>query len=403
MTCAAQPGPRALFSWVSLCVVAVVVAPPATRAGATTAPPATPPAAPPAWMQALGEYARDPVANRGALRVLEREDPASLPPVALLALADARLRGRRTQSAERLFEAVRSQGADEPWASYAELGLGGIALRSGDLDAARTYYERVAASPGPSRASAQMVLATIASLDGDAEGSVAAFEALASDVTAPAGLQAAGRLGAAYARYWAGDFVGAAAAFDAAASGMADARLLDDARYGAAMARWRAGDESGARELLAGLASTGSGPGGRRSRQLLTLDLRALLRNGFEQYRRGPLQVPETSLATLLDLDGPVLARTALKAIERGDRLGSVRARDAGVRQLDAAPAPPVAGERVAGAENGPADAGRAAPGAPAATSGRSEDGRMSVLALVGLLLAASAAAVAWYRSRAVR
>src|SRR5262249_31495100 len=199
MPCAAHPGPRALFVWVSLCVVAVVVAPPATRAGATTAPPVPPPAAPPAWMQALGEYAGDPVANRGALRVLEREDPVSLPPVALLALADARLRGRRTQSAERLFEAVRSQGAAGPWASYAGLGLGGLGLRAGALDAARTYYERVAESPGPSRASAQMVLATIASLDGDAAGSVAAFEALASDVTAPAGLQAAGRLGAAYA------------------------------------------------------------------------------------------------------------------------------------------------------------------------------------------------------------
>src|SRR5262245_17999434 len=303
---------------IALCIVTALAR--AETPAATAAPSVGSPQAP-AWTSALSEYARDPVENRRALDVLRRQDPAALPPVALLVLADADLRTRNTRAAARLFEAVRAGDAGEPWMSYAELGLGGIALQSGDLETARAYYQQARASGGPSSGPARLLLAVIESFDGDPASATSAFEALANDGVAPEAIRSAARLGAAYARYWSGDDVGAASAFDAAAATLTDQRLVDDARYGSARVRWRAGDAAGARWSFATLAasSTAASGGGRKSRALVALDRRALLRNGFEQYRKAPVQPPEASLAMLFDLDAPGLARAALTMMDRGE------------------------------------------------------------------------------------
>ena len=119
------------------------------------------------WTRALADYARDPTNNRRALKELRRYDPADLPAPAVLALADARLRSGNTGAAERLFALVRERDAGEPWATYAELGLGGIAFRRGDDELARTHYERAAASGPAGGAAARMMLAFLEASSGD--------------------------------------------------------------------------------------------------------------------------------------------------------------------------------------------------------------------------------------------
>ena len=227
------------------------------------------------WAASLARYAQNPLRNRRVLRRLEREGPGDHPPVVLLALADARLRSGRFAAAGTLFDRVIAI-ADEPLASWALRGRSWARLLAGEESS---------------------------------------FARVVDDARASATLHGAARLADAYARYWARDDAGAIEAFDAAVEG-ADGDLVDDARYGAARARIRAGDVGGALSILHDLAAWHvNGSAGEPSAALVALDRQALLRAGFERYRRGALRPPEQHLRLVLDGDGVVLARAALREL----------------------------------------------------------------------------------------
>src|SRR5437867_3768850 len=57
-------------------------------------------------MDALAAYASDPFKNRRVMHRLESRGTEALPPVVLIALADARLRSGQPRAASRLFEEV---------------------------------------------------------------------------------------------------------------------------------------------------------------------------------------------------------------------------------------------------------------------------------------------------------
>ncbi|HEV7730858.1 MAG TPA: hypothetical protein VGR62_01790 [Candidatus Binatia bacterium] len=234
----------------------------------------------------------------------------------MLALADARLRANNAAAAGRLFRVVLARDSGEPWTAYANLGLGGLAFKRGDSASARNFYTRAASSGDSTAAPAHLMLALLEADAGDAAMAEAHFDAVVSNPRATAGLRGAARLGVAYTRYWAGNYVGAVEAFDTAAAAITDGRLADDALYGRAQARLRAGDEPAARALLEPLAasrSSQSDAGDHVSRALQDLERRAVLRTGFDQYRKGALRAPEDGLVALLDLDGVALAQAALQ------------------------------------------------------------------------------------------
>jgi hypothetical protein len=228
------------------------------------------------WTDALRRYAQNPLRHRRLLRRIEREGREDHPPIVLLALADARLRAGSFAAADRLFARAMAAGPDEPFAMWAVLGRAWVRL--------------------------------LAEVEDDAGASLAQ---VCDD--ARASLTAAA-LSAAYTRYWRRDDGAAVvAAFDAAVAA-ADASLIDDARYGAARARLRAGDIDGARPILRDLAGWHTnGRPGPASPALVALERRALLRAGFERYRRGPVRPPAQQVVVMLDGDGTALARAALR------------------------------------------------------------------------------------------
>jgi hypothetical protein len=83
----------------------------------------------------------------------------------------------------------------------------------------------------------------------------------------------------------------------------------------------------------------------------VALDQRALLRAGFQRYRRAPVREPETQLRLMLDGDGAALARGALR--ELGETVPEPRpAPRPRVVPVAAptSPAPPAAGRAPAAA-----------------------------------------------------
>jgi hypothetical protein len=64
------------------------------------------------------------------------------------------------------------------------------------------------------------------------------------------------------------------------------------------------------RDLAAWHANGRPGPA---SPALVALERRALLRTGFERYRRGPVRSAEQQVLVMLDGDGAALARAALR------------------------------------------------------------------------------------------
>lgn len=230
----------------------------------------------PAWEPAIRRWAQDPLRNRRLVRRLGREERGDVPPVVLLALADAQLRARRFAAADALFARAAAADPGAPTAAWAALGRAWAAVLALPPDAdARAALDRLVAA-------------------------------------APAG--AATALLRAYARWWAGA-ADAAAAFDAAAAA-ADGALVDDARYGAARARLRAGDRDTALAMLRDLATWAPTARGTVTPALVALERDAVLRAAFARYRRAPARAPTAQLHRLLDGDGALLARAALRTLE---------------------------------------------------------------------------------------
>jgi len=267
-----------------------------------------------AGADALAAYARNPLRSRRALRLLEHRGTADLPPVVLIAMADARLRSGQRRQAARLFEEVLAREPGEPWVGWAKLGLGWNALLGGDPDGARPWLEEVGSAGTPTSGLARLLVALIDASDGKAVG-LKTFDEVARDPQSSPVLRDVSRLGIAYARYWDGDYGGAAAAFERATTSSTP-ELVDDARYGAAWSRIRAGDRAAGEEALRALAAGARTRGSAISEALVNLDQRALLRAGFERYRRGPVRAPEDQIAQLLDSDGARMAREALRHLD---------------------------------------------------------------------------------------
>lgn len=281
----------------------------------------TPPSLSQEWLSALQEYARDPVHNRRALHRLRRERQENLPPVALLALADSRLRSGNRRAAARLFEQVLARGPGEPWAGWAELGLGWIALAEDDSVRARQRFERVAAGSAPSRGVASLAIGLIDLDDGMTEAAMERLDGLANDSEAPPSLRQAAALGVAYTWYWAGGYREAVDAFGRASLVVPGGRLWDDGRYGAAIARWHAGEREPALVELRALGRMPSpaAPDDGFATEALDLEPGAVIRAGLARYRRLPFRTPEDQVVSLLDRDGPALAREELR--RRGEEV----------------------------------------------------------------------------------
>src|SRR5262249_32693979 len=235
--------------------------------------------------------------------------------------------GQRRQAA-RLFSEVIHREPGEPLEGWARLGLGWKALRAGDVDAARPYLEEIAAAGTATSGLAKLLVALIDAGDGT-RAAVETFDQVAADPSVSSDLREVGRLGGAYARYWAGDFRSATPAFEAVVRDYPASKLRDDAQYAAAWSQVRAGERAAGEAALRSLASDAPKHGPAVSEELVNLDPRALLRAGFGRYRRGPLRPPEDQVVELLDGDGRALARAALRHLDEAPPLASASLRRA--------------------------------------------------------------------------
>lgn len=332
----------------------------------------------------LQKYAQNPLRNRRLLRRLEREGRDDHPPVVLLALADARLRSGSFAAAERLFARVTAAGAEEPFATWAVLGRAWASLLAG------TPSDSVALDGNPVAA---VMRGLVTTRHDEADRS---FARVTGDGRASSRLRAVAYLAAAYARYWGReDDATTIAAFDDAVAS-ADGSLVDDARYGAARVRLRAGDVAGALTILHDLATWHTnGRPGPASAGLVALERPALLRAGFERYRRSAVHTPEDQLHLMLDGDGAALARAALR--ELGETIPEPRpaAPRPRVRQAAAVThaAPPAARAIAAPATSVPS--GWSLPSLATATSWM-----RLILGMAALLAAALVAHTWWWERR---
>ncbi len=293
---------------------------------ATSARADAPPAAPidmrafdPIVASALGAYMTNPAAGRRPMLALGRGDLATLPPPVLLGIGDAQLRAGRPDAAAQAFQAVLAQSPPAMWTGYAEMGLGAVALAAGDFADAGGHYRRALAIGTGDLTVPRLVVALIDAASGAGAAALPALEAIAQDASQPPSQRSLAALMIAYARWWAGD-EGAAGAFDAAAAVDPSGRFADDARYGAARARLASGDAAGALDALRALARerTATPEAGRPTPELVDLTPGAVLAGDPRAARARPIGAPADMLAASFDLNGPALARAALRRLRRG-------------------------------------------------------------------------------------
>jgi prolipoprotein diacylglyceryltransferase/tetratricopeptide (TPR) repeat protein len=277
---------------------------------ADVAPP-VPDAGTASWAELLARYARDPSANYGELRAFAARTRGDLPVPVVLALADGHLRMGRTRAAANVLESLSVKGLTEPWAGWVELELGWVCLVRRDLPSAAVHFRHVAAADGSSSILAQLVVALIEAGERQYAEADRDFEAVASTSAADPRLRDAARLGAAYNKYWAGQFREAEVAFTRVSP---DGRFSDDARYGAAVALWRMGEREESLTALRRLVHYGNPERLPETfpERLLKLDWRAIVRTGLARYRQAPIGPPDAVAASILDGDGIALARAAL-------------------------------------------------------------------------------------------
>jgi phosphatidylglycerol:prolipoprotein diacylglycerol transferase len=329
--------------------------------------------------EALGRYASDPLGSRRALRRLARHGTDGLPPVVLLALGDSQFRAGRWRNAARYFDATIERGPGEPFETWALVGLASSALMAGDIDVASAHLTALEGRGGRNAAVAGLLLGMIDVGDGKDAGD--RFTRIAELPDASPQVRDVARLMSGYVLYWRGQYAAAASAFDGIEKRLVSPELHDDARYAAAWARVRAGDRERAERDLRQLAATGSARVGRSSIALINLDQRAVVRDGFQRYRRAQLGAPEDWFARGFDVDGPALARAALRRLNEAARpeaapvIADVSPLRTSYRMAGAA------GDRSPGAK--PATAKSVAAPVPAAPApGPRQAGRLPVFAL---------------------
>lgn len=323
----------------ALLVALTVTAP---RAG--LAAPEIPPwlAAPPEWMRALVRYTNGLDARGEALRALGRGDTTTVPPLYQLALADVQHRAGHSHAATRLYDEALARALPSPWDTWAQVNRAWLALRGGDVDAARAHFAAAAGAPDRGGTLGAVLLAW---LDG-ARGAADAAERLqrladAPDTPPPVALVA--HLATGHAHLWAGRPEPAAAAFDATAALDPWGPLADDARYGAARARWAMGDVEEALTRLRRLSPLGV-ERGTVARALVDLAPRALITRVAARFRTLPPQPPEEQVVALFDEDGVTLAAAALRQLPDGPapvRAATVTLRSTGDERKADAPARP--------------------------------------------------------------
>src|SRR5581483_6325247 len=244
---------------------------------------------PPEWGAAIDAYTRDPVANRDRVLAIERDPGGQLPPQVQVIIADAYLRGGQAAAAERILRDALASGPQYPWDIFAKLGLGSARLMQGDATGAQQYFADVAAAPQESsRLFGELGLGHAYLANDQPEEAKAAFDAAATNKAVDSQFRQAGQFGSAASLYAAGDYEGAAKAFDALADSDPKSKIALDARYAAARARLAAGDRDAAKRALEGMESRCASvkTAGRAPRSLRNLDARALRRAWLRNYQQ---------------------------------------------------------------------------------------------------------------------
>jgi len=351
------------------------------------------------WAALIGRYAADPVGTRDEVLLRARDGVDGQGIDVLLVVADANFRRGKLSDAERYFEKMVDESPKTPpgslLVSYARLGLGMIAVRKGDLPAARAAFATASeiSSGGLDRARwlANVAEAQTAAAMGDTDEAIMMLEDLeqaAPDESAPPGVIEAVQFARGSALMEAGEFAEAAAVFDAiAASGGEGA---DDARYAAARARLGAGEIDAARNALAELVAAcprDAGPSERASSRIRDLEPYGILRKWIDNYRDLPFGAFEKR-GTLYALGGCDLARTTLARIEA----------DGGWRPPPREALPVAAEDEPEADEPEAADDTKAAPPLPTETD--EPDSPWPVVGALGALGAAVLLAFAWLRRR---
>jgi hypothetical protein len=278
------------------------------------------------WLRALTQYAADPSRQLRRFLALGRSASSDLPPVVLLALAEAHLRAAQPRAAEGLFREALARDLGDPWQGWASLGIAWSAITRREHGLARSVLEPLVVRGSEGATLGGYLLAMLDALDGRPRAAAERFSAIRDDDATSPELRQAAALGVAYAMYWDGDDVRASTAFDVIATS-GPASLRDDARYGAALARLRSGDTPRALTELAALAGE-TAANVAISRALLELEPRALLVRGARIHRTTRLTAPEKKVFELLDGAGASMARALLRRLERTTTNDDTSARD---------------------------------------------------------------------------
>lgn len=302
----------------------------------------------------------------------------------LLLLADSLVRAGRVPDARILLRHVVAQFPGTAWANWGELGLGFLALARGRMADARPHYE--AAVAGGFEDTARVVLALLDAQDGNTAEAAAVLDAIARDASRRSTVREAAGLGAAYARFWAGDWAGAALAFAAVADAHPTGPLADDALYGLAQAFRQLGDPTSAEQVLErASAMPAQGFDDEHVRPALrNLGFREILRATRTRYEGTPFGQADQMLVALLDVNGRALAVGSLALLAEqagqgapGTSLGDaarnaaafLARRRAGSGASGAAATAPSAPRR-SGSDRSAAHVGRPAPDAPETPAG---------------------------------
>src|SRR5581483_535094 len=274
-----------------------------------------------------------------------------------------------------------------PWDIFAKLGLGSARLMQGDATVDQQYFAEVAAAPQESsRLFGELGLGHAYLANDQPEEAKAAFDAAATNKAVDSQFRQAGQFGSAASLYAAGDYEGAAKAFDALADSDPKSKIALDARYAAARARLAAGDRDAAKRALEGMESRCASvkTAGRAPRSLRNLDARALRRAWLRNYQQSSWAESMGTDSTMYSIGGCDLARATLRQIQAGKMTGPgfTSARAAGRE----------GGQRVAVASSPAAALAPKAAGASPARAQEEPSGRL----LVWGLSAAAIVVVAW-------
>jgi tetratricopeptide (TPR) repeat protein len=340
----------------ALLFVAILASPPGSRAEMPADAPQEGSDAPVNWEQVLEAYNRDPEGTRGLVLSIESEFEGPLPPMARVYIADANLRAGRIDRAQTILRETLESNPGYPWDVFARLGLGATSIMRGDTGSAEFYFSEVA---NADEQSAQLfgnlgLGHTYLASDRPLEAKEA-FDAAASNKVVDPQFRQAGKFGSATALYAAGDYEGAAEAFDAIAASDPKGQIGLDARFAAARARLAAGDRDVAVEALEGMESRcATKKRGRVPRSLRNLDGRAVGRAWLRNYRHMSWYDAMGSETTMYTIGGCDLARSTLRQVRAGANMRAAPSRSA-VSARSVSSARPAAGGPAAAAGAGPA------------------------------------------------